>query len=99
MTKKDVFRYQGNPGVSCRIEGDEDAILYNPDSDNTILINHTGIAIWQFIRNPRTEDEIARYLRDFFNNKPDPETLKQDIGEFLTILGEEYCTKTPVNAS
>ena len=95
MTETQRFRFQGNPVVSCRIEGENDAILYNPDTDNTILINGSGIAIWQFIQEPRSEEEIARYLSDFFDEKP--ESLLEDIRTFLDGLGEEYLRKEPHN--
>lgn len=95
MTEAERLRYRGNPVVSCRIEGENDAILYNPDTDNTILINGSGIAIWQFIQELRSEEEIARYLSDFFDEKP--ESLLEDVRTFLEGLGEEYLDKEPFN--
>lgn len=60
-----------NPDVSCRIERDEGALLFNPDTDNTLLINPTGIIVWNFINQARTVDEIVEYITKSFRNNPD----------------------------
>jgi hypothetical protein len=54
-------RYVANPAVSCGDEQDG-AMLFNPDTDDTIVINPTGRALWTFLETPRTIDEIAAYL-------------------------------------
>ena len=42
-------RYQVNPVVSC---GDEEdgAILYNPDTDDSSVVNLSGRELWNFLK-------------------------------------------------
>jgi sensor domain CHASE-containing protein len=54
-------RYAVNPAVSLREELDG-ALLYNPDTDDVLLINDTGRLIWEAMAQPRTSEEIAAYL-------------------------------------
>jgi len=54
-------RYQANPVVSCGIEEDG-AVLYNPDTDKTSVVNLTGLELWLFLSTSRTADEIIAYL-------------------------------------
>jgi hypothetical protein len=54
-------RYQVDPVVSCGDEADG-AVLYNPDLDDTAMINLSGRALWAFLQAPRTLDEMAAYL-------------------------------------
>ena len=81
----DLHKYQANPVISFKDEGDEGAVLYNPDSDKVVIINAVGVAIWQFIAQPRTADEIVEMLvKSFSAVEADKahEDLKQFIGGF-----------------
>lgn len=53
--------YQANPVVSCGPEEDG-AVLYNPDTDDTSLVNLTGRELWFFLKTARTQEEIVDYL-------------------------------------
>ncbi|NQU11608.1 PqqD family protein [bacterium] len=61
-TDDESKRYVSNPVVSCGDEGDDGAVLFNPDTNDTIIINQTGKSIWEFLRTPCTSDEVASYL-------------------------------------
>jgi hypothetical protein len=54
-------RYVANPVVSC---GDEEdgTVLFNPDTEDTAIVNPSGRAPWAFLETPRTMDEMATYL-------------------------------------
>lgn len=54
-------RYAVNSLVSLREEF-EGALLYNPDTDDVVLINETGRLIWDAIAAPHTLEEISVYL-------------------------------------
>lgn len=54
-------RYQANPVVSCGAEEDG-AVLYNPDTDETSMVNLTGRELWSFLQTARTEDQIVGHL-------------------------------------
>lgn len=55
-------RYVSNPVVSCGDEGDDGAVLFNPDTDDTVIINQTGRSVWEFLRTPQTLRAVASYL-------------------------------------
>jgi hypothetical protein len=99
MTEQSLPTYKANPVVSCRIEGEEDAILFNPDTDNTCILNGTGIAIWQFLTSARSEDEICEHLADQYDEAPDRESLLADTRAFLKRLEGEYLIREPENAT
>lgn len=79
-------KYLANPDVSCRIEAPDDgALLYNPDTDKAMMINPTGLAIWQFLGQPRTHAEIAAYLQTQYEGVPLDQVV-QDIEAFFQKL-------------
>jgi hypothetical protein len=83
-------RITANPVVSCRVEGNEGALLFNPDTDNTLLINPTGIKVWNFISQPRTVEEIIKYITGSFSNSPDQTSVRKDIVTFVTDLAPDF---------
>ena len=77
--------YKSNPIISFKDEGDEGAVLYNPDTDKVVIINAVGTAIWQFIEQPRTANKIVAMLIENFSEVDEVkahEDLKQFIGGF-----------------
>ncbi|MCX6689172.1 MAG: PqqD family peptide modification chaperone [Methanoregula sp.] len=82
-----------SPVVSCRIEGDDGALLFNADTDNTLLINPSGIVIWNFISQPRTVEEIVEYITKFFANSPDHASVRKDIETFVTDLAPDFVSE------
>ena len=79
-----------NPNVSCRVEDDEHALLFNPDTDNSILIDRSGLLIWKYIEEPRSVADIMAYLRGCFSGCPAPDTLRQEVEAYLSDLIPEY---------
>jgi len=71
------------PEVSCR-EEDDGAVLYNPDIDKAIIINPTGLMIWNHIQKPQHMNEIVNYVSEIFTEKP--ENIQSDIQNFLDSL-------------
>ncbi|MGA2934441.1 MAG: PqqD family peptide modification chaperone [Methanomicrobiales archaeon] len=86
-------RITANPVVSCRIEGDNGALLFNADTDNTLLINPTGIIVWNFINQPRTVEEIVEYITRSCSNSPDHATVRKDIETFVTDLAPDFISE------
>jgi hypothetical protein len=81
----DEKRYQVNPDVSCREEGPDGALLFNPDNDALLAINPTGLAIWQALAQPRTPDEMVAHLLDVCENAP-TDQVAGDVNEFVQSL-------------
>jgi hypothetical protein len=86
-------RIMANPVVSCRVEGKDGAILFNPDTDSTLLIDPAGIVVWNFISQPRTIDEIVEYITDSYSDSPDPAAVRKDIETFVRDLASGYLSE------
>ena len=90
-------RFVANPVVSCRVEGDG-AILFNADTDNTTLINSTGLVTWHYLAKPRSLDEIAAHLQATFRDIPDPAALIKDADTFVSDLLPEFILEVDAGA-
>lgn len=93
MGKKNVYTYQQKPEVSCRVEGDNKVILYNPDIDDFIVINSSSLVIWRFLEKSHSVDEIYAHLMESFEAPPEKDVVLQDIMSFLEELENEYICK------
>ena len=81
----DGKQYLANPDVSCREEGPEGALLFNPDTDGIMVINPTGLLIWRELGRPRTQDQLVLRLVEACEGVPDGE-VEDDVAEFLQTL-------------
>jgi hypothetical protein len=88
------LKFEANPDVSFRNEGEDGAVLYNPDADLSTIINATGGLIWGFIEKPRTLDEIAAFLVTTFSGV-ELEKAKSDTENFINMLGENFINEIP----
>jgi hypothetical protein len=81
-------RYMVNPAVS---HGDEQdgAVLFNPDTDDTAIVNLTGRALWDFMETPRTIDEIAAYLVETYQGVSADQATK-DATQFVQSLVPDF---------
>lgn len=80
-------RYVVNPDVSCREEGPDGALLFNPDTDAVLVINVTGLLIWQALAEPATEAEVVDALRTRCDGVPEDE-IEEDVRAFVQQLVE-----------
>ena len=94
MKENGIPTYKINADVSCRIEGDNDVILYHPDLDDFTVINSSGLKIWKFLEVPHSVDEICSHLMESYDEKPESDVITQEILTFLDSLGEQYISKT-----
>ena len=86
--------YRANEVVSCVDEGEDGAMLYNPDKDETILLNPSGRSTWVLLAAPRTLAEIASHLAAAY---PDvtPEQARQDAEQFVQSLIPDFVIPSP----
>jgi hypothetical protein len=84
-----------NPDVSCRVEDDEHALLFNPDTDNSVLIDRSGLLIWRYIKEPRSVADIVEYLESYFSGCPVPDTIRQDVEAYLHDMIPEFVEEIP----
>jgi hypothetical protein len=81
--------YRANEVVSCADEDEDGALLYNPDKDDSVLLNPSGRMIWALLSSPRTLDEIAAQLVAAY---PDitREQATQDADKFIQSLLPDF---------
>lgn len=84
----ELKRYQINPLVSCGAEADG-AVLYNPDTDETSMVNLTGRELWFFLETARTEDEIVAHLVRHYRDVS-IETAAEDTKLFIETLLPDF---------
>ena len=80
--------YLANPLVSCG-EEEDGALLFNPDTNDSAIINPTGQVIWSFLALPHTLDEIAAHLVEFFQGVS-TEQANQDAARFIQALTPDF---------
>lgn len=85
----DDKRYVLNPSVSFGDEGDDGAVLFNPDTDDVVLINSTGKTIWQFIGDPQTQAQISAHLMDVFEGGTEVQ-VGEDVEAFIINLLPDF---------
>jgi len=86
--------YRANDVVSCVDEGEDGAMLYNPDKDDTVLLNPSGRSIWTMLSAPRTLDDIASHLVTAY---PDitREQARKDAEQFIQTLVPSFVIPSP----
>jgi hypothetical protein len=86
--------YRANEVVSCVDEGEDGAMLYNPDKDDTVVLNPSGRGIWVMLTEPRTLEEIAVNLAAAY---PDvtPEQARKDAEQFIQSLVPDFVIPSP----
>lgn len=78
-------QYLANPDVSCREEGPDGALLFNPDTDAMLVVNTTGLLIWQALIRPHTHDQIVEHLVEVCEDVPG-DRVAADEDEFIQTL-------------
>ena len=82
-------KYRANPVVSFKDEGDEGAVLYNPDTDKCVIINSAGSIIWRYLEEPRTFDEIISMLSERFS-EVNIEIAREDLEQFINNFEVDF---------
>ena len=85
--------YRANEVVSCVDEGEDGALLYNPDKDDSVLLNATGCKVWAFLVSPHTLTEIAGHLTASYPSVA-PEQATQDAEKFIQSLQPDFIFPT-----
>lgn len=75
--------FKQNKEVIFRQEEDE-AILFNPETSDIVVINSTGCYIWELLNNKLTKEEILTKLMDRFETTP--KQAERDLDKFITDL-------------
>jgi len=86
--------YRANDVVSCVDEGEDGAMLYNPDKDDTVLLNPSGRIIWAMLSAPCTIDDVTGQLVAAY---PDVarEQARKDAELFIQQLVPNFIIPSP----
>jgi len=74
-------RYVRNPQVELRLE-DNGAFLYDTDIAELYVANETATAIWDYLVEPRDEEDIVAYIEKTFCLSLRSDEIQQ-IREFI----------------
>ena len=85
--------YRANEVVSCVDEGEDGAMLYDPDKDNTVLLNATGRVIWALLDVPRTLDEVSEHLTATYPGLTREQAV-QDVEKFFESMVPDFIFTT-----
>ena len=64
-------------------------MLFNPDTDDTSVVNLTGRALWTFLEMPRTIDEMAAHLVETYEGVSAEQAAK-DASQFVESLAPDF---------
>ena len=81
--------YRANDVVSCAEENEDGALLYNPDKDESVLLNPSGRSIWDFLAAPRTLDEVVGHLTATYPGVTG-EQAREDADKFMQSLLPDF---------
>ncbi len=73
-----------NPLTVLRVEFDDWAILFDPDSAKTMGINPTGVAVWKLIDGRKGIENIASGIREKFSDVSI--SAEKEISDFIDEL-------------
>jgi hypothetical protein len=73
--------YIANPDVTWSEEGSE-ALLFNPDRDQCMVLNTTGRMIWRYLSSPRTKADMVAVIMDKCSDVRQGQAV-QDVDEFI----------------
>jgi len=73
-----------NPLFVLREEFDDWAVLFHPDTGNTVGLNPVSVFIWKLLDGSHTVSDILKKLRE--NCEDVPEEAEAEIKEFIDSL-------------
>jgi hypothetical protein len=83
--------FRRNDVVNCVDEGEDGAMLYNPDKDDTVLLNPTGRVVWGMLEAPKTLEQLADGLTQTWPELK-PDQAKADTQAFLDSVVPDFVT-------
>ena len=82
----ELKKWLANPDVSCRVEDEDGAILFNPDIDSTQVINPIGLDIWRLIeKHPKRIEQVVSDIKEMYEDAP-KDKVEKDVEEFIKDL-------------
>ncbi len=85
MNSVHPIKYMANPDVSCRIEDEDGAIIYSPDTGAVKVIDPIGLELWETLSVPCSKEELVSHLKKMYADVPEGD-VEQDVDNFLSQL-------------
>ena len=79
------LKFLKNPDVVLREEGDEGALLFNPDSNQIKVLNTTALFIWKKCNGENKLSDILAELKENFEEVP-LKDAEDDVADFLNEM-------------
>ena len=64
------MRYIKNPDVVLREVDEDGALLFNPDTNQVLILNPTALLVWQECKSPKNLDQLLNAVRENFADVP-----------------------------
>jgi hypothetical protein len=74
-----------NPDVVLREEDPDGALLFNPDTNQVLVLNATGLFIWKHCDGSRDFKAILTTVKDTFDEVPEVEVMTE-VKDFIAQL-------------
>ena len=81
-----------NPSIVLREEFDDWAILFDPDSGDTLGLNPIGVFVWKQLDGTHKMEDIVKNLQN--NCQAVPDEAKDHLRDFIHGLVERGLAKT-----
>ena len=88
-------RYKANPVVSYG-EEEDGAVLFNPDTDDTVIVNITGRILWNLLKTPHTMEELSEHLTEKYQDIS-IEQVTEDVTQFVRALTPDFISEVDKN--
>ncbi|MDY6973811.1 MAG: PqqD family peptide modification chaperone [Thermodesulfobacteriota bacterium] len=76
-TSVHVCRYIRNPDVILSEEDEDGALIFNPDTDQVRVLNHTAFFIWQLCNGSKDMAGIVSAVKEAFEAVPEGQVTGQ----------------------
>jgi SynChlorMet cassette protein ScmD len=73
-----------NPNIVLREEFDDWAILFDPDTGDSLVLNPISVLIWKQLDGKNSLQDVVKVIYDSCENVPD--SVEQDVLEFIRPL-------------
>jgi hypothetical protein len=81
-TPEESGLYVRNPDVVLRDEDDDGALLFNPDTNQVLVLNATAVLVWKLCDGRNEAAAIASAVKAEFEAAPDA-NVNADVKKFI----------------
>jgi hypothetical protein len=82
--------YVRNPDVVLREEDEDGGLLFNPDTGEVLLLNSTGLFLWQLCTGEHSVSDMLREITDSFDGVPQAEVEDDTLGLLVKLVKAGY---------